>query len=176
MSATSLYHNLSKLGRVQLPSGTSYALIDYNGRELIAPIFNTSTAYAQGDYVVYQDELYCFTAAHSAGSWNANQVTKTDVSNELKVLKEAISGGIHYIGVTQTVIYDGCTNPEIITTGVVSAQTGDLVILDVTNPDLSTDLTSATYPISITKNAYYRRTAVVTDYYIANATNGTVPS
>lgn len=64
MSATNLYHNLPKLARVKLPSGTEYAVIDYNGRELIAPIFNPEVSYLAGDFVVYEDNLYTFNTAH----------------------------------------------------------------------------------------------------------------
>ena len=34
-----------------------------------APKFNTRTAYAADDYVIYQDVLYKFNAAHAAGAW-----------------------------------------------------------------------------------------------------------
>ena len=33
--------------------------------------FSTSTAYAVGDYCVYQGDLYRFKTAHPAGAWNA---------------------------------------------------------------------------------------------------------
>ena len=68
MAATDTYHDLPKLGRVKLPNETEYALIDYNGRELIAPVFKTSLAYSVGDLVIYEDELYRFTTAHAAGA------------------------------------------------------------------------------------------------------------
>lgn len=176
MSATDLYHDLPKLARVQLPSGTSYALIDYNGRELIAPIFNTSIAFASGDYVIYQDELYQFTSAHAAGVWNVNQVRgPITVGDELNDLRNAIAGGVHYIGKTTTPIYDGYTTPIIIINGSsVTASTGDMVILDVINSNIATILPSGG-DYSIQKNNYYKHlhpmaTDTVYNYYIANET------
>lgn len=130
MAASNPYHGLAKLGRVQLPSGTSYALIDYNGRELIAPIFATSASYAVGDYVIYSDELYIATAAHS-GAWNADHFSKVTVGSELKSIKASISGGIHYRGHTTSSLYEGATtNPIIINGASYTAVAGDMVILD----------------------------------------------
>ncbi len=63
--ATDLYHDLPKLARVKLPSGSEYALIDYNGREMIAPIFDPASTYNVGDYVVYEDQLYVCLAQHT---------------------------------------------------------------------------------------------------------------
>ena len=52
--------------------------------DVVASDFSTSTAYAIGDYVIYNGVLYRFTAAHSAGAWDANDVTAVTVSSELK--------------------------------------------------------------------------------------------
>ena len=41
--------------------------------------FSTSTAYAVGDYVTYNNSLYEFTSAHSAGDWNSADVTQINV-------------------------------------------------------------------------------------------------
>lgn len=41
--------------------------------------FSTSTAYAIGDIVTYNNSLYEFTSAHSAGAWNIADVTQIDV-------------------------------------------------------------------------------------------------
>ena len=45
----------------------------------IAPAFSTSASYVIGDVVIYENNLYKFTSAHSAGAWNANDVTATTV-------------------------------------------------------------------------------------------------
>ena len=41
--------------------------------------FSTSTAYEIGDYVTYNNSLYEFTSAHSAGDWNSADVTQINV-------------------------------------------------------------------------------------------------
>lgn len=38
--------------------------------------FNTSTAYAVGDEVIYQGDIYTTSTAHSAGAWNSSDFTK----------------------------------------------------------------------------------------------------
>ena len=58
-----------------------YPAMDEAARESIAPVFSTTTAYAVGDYIYYDDKLYRFTAAHSAGTWNTSQVTEVTVGN-----------------------------------------------------------------------------------------------
>lgn len=50
----------------------------------LAPAFSTSTAYAVGDYVTYNDDLYRCTTAHAAGAWAAGDFTQVTVGNELK--------------------------------------------------------------------------------------------
>ena len=147
MAATSLYHNLAKLGRVQLPSGTEYALIDYNGRELITQIFNTAASYQTGDYVIYADELYRFSADKAAGTWDSTKVTgPITVGDELKRLENAISGGVHYVGKTITQLYEGSTTATISIGGSpYTAVAGDMVIFDRANG-------STTYQIDMAYN------------------------
>jgi hypothetical protein len=57
----------------------------------IAPTFSTSTSYAVGDYVIYEDQLYECTTAHSAGVWNNADFTSTDITTEIKDAKEDLS-------------------------------------------------------------------------------------
>lgn len=68
-------------------------VIDDNIYEIvseIAPLFNTSTAYAVGDYVIKDAVLYRFKTAHAAGkSWKSTEVVSTTVANELKSLRSA---------------------------------------------------------------------------------------
>lgn len=127
--ASNPYHGLAKLGRVQLPSGNTYALIDYNGRELIAPMFSASGEYVVGDYVVYDDDLWRCSAAHSGAAWNADHFEQVTVGSELRRIESAISGGIHYRGHTTSSLYDGSTtNPIIINGSPWHAIAGDMVI------------------------------------------------
>lgn len=65
-------------------NGTDYTLNDPN----IANEFG-SGAYAVGDYVYYQGNLYRFTSAHTAGSaWSSSEVTQVSVKGEIIKIKE----------------------------------------------------------------------------------------
>ena len=57
----------------------------------IAPLFDTSTAYAIGDYVIKDATMYRFKTAHTAGAWNASQVDEVTVGSEIKDIKQATS-------------------------------------------------------------------------------------
>ena len=59
----------------------------------LASNFSASTAYAAGDYVIYSGKLYRFTAAHSAGAWNAAHVTEAKLADEVSDLKTALRSG-----------------------------------------------------------------------------------
>lgn len=169
MAATSLYYNLAKLARVKLPSGTSYALVDYNGRELIAPIFSTAASYESGDYVLYSadgygSELFRFTQAHTAGAWDANEVEKVNVGSELKRIEGAIVGGVHYRGKTITPLYDGATtNPISINGASYTAEAGDMVIF---NKDGSSSVLTYATATAYSIHTYVKNDGIV---YITNA-------
>lgn len=128
----SIYADLSKLGRVKLPSGTTYALVDIDGRAIIAPDFSASSAYAVGDHVIYGDNLYRAKVNVTAGEWSASDWGLVTVSSEIKRLEGIISGGVHYSGKTTTPLYDGATtNPISIGGSSYTADSGSLVILDL---------------------------------------------
>ena len=59
--------------------------------DIITSTFSTSTAYAAGDYVIYEGVLYRFNTAHSAGVWDSSQVTLVKVCSEISDLKSAIN-------------------------------------------------------------------------------------
>lgn len=65
--------------------------IDSSVGNIITPVFSPSTAYSVGDYVIYNRELYRFTTAHQAGSWNSSHVAKTNLAQESNSLKSAIN-------------------------------------------------------------------------------------
>ena len=48
----------------------------------VAAQFSTAIAYAKGDLVLYGGVLYKFTAAKSAGTWNASKVEAVDSHTE----------------------------------------------------------------------------------------------
>lgn len=54
---------------------------------ILAPEFNTTTAYGVGEYVTYDGSLYRFTSAHSAGAWNSSQVV------EIKAVGQYVTAG-----------------------------------------------------------------------------------
>lgn len=48
----------------------------------IAPVFDATETYAEGDRVMYGDELYVFNTAHT-GAWDAADADKSDVDTEI---------------------------------------------------------------------------------------------
>lgn len=49
----------------------------------IAPVFSTATAYTTGQLVMYEGQLYKFTADHAAGAWSTLDTTTTTVAAEI---------------------------------------------------------------------------------------------
>lgn len=163
-----IYSDLSKLGRVQLPPsggqsvGPIYALIDVDGRLMLAPKFSTESSYSIGDHVIYNDNLYRAKANVAAGAWSSSSWDNVTVDSEIKRLEGLIGGGIHYRGKTTTALYDGATtNPITIGGNSYTALSGDLVILDLAS-------VASTYA---TATAYAIHTYIVNGgiYYITNA-------
>lgn len=54
--------------------------------------FSTSTAYAVGDIVTYENGLYEFTSVHSAGAWNSADVTQIDVVGIIGNINTVLEG------------------------------------------------------------------------------------
>ena len=54
-----------------------------SGSELIGDVFSTTKSYSTGDYCIYNNVLYLFTADKSAGTWDASKVAATLVGTEL---------------------------------------------------------------------------------------------
>lgn len=157
---------MANISKIQLPGGTIYTIVDRAGRAMVAGDFSTSTAYAVGDYVIYNDKLYEFTSAHPAGAWNSDHVMQTTTTDEIKQLKNTISGGIHYIGKTTSKLYDGATtNPIVIGESRVNVNTGDMVMMDVT--EVAGDAVS--FPLTIPSDTFdYIKVQTITpltDYY-----------
>ena len=55
-----------------------------------APDFGTGTAYASGQYVWYEGDLYRFTADHAAGSWTGTDAVQATIGGELSDHEETI--------------------------------------------------------------------------------------
>lgn len=54
---------------------------------ITASSFSTETAYAAGDYVVYNGKLYCFTADHAAGAWTGSDASACKMADEISRVK-----------------------------------------------------------------------------------------
>lgn len=67
-----------------------------------ADLFSTSTAYAVGDYCIYDGKLYRFTNEHPAGAWNATHATEAQLGPDLAALRsklaEAALSNVHHYG------------------------------------------------------------------------------
>lgn len=63
----------------------------------IAPTFSNNTAYAAGDYVWYEGNLYRFTSAHAAGNWTGTDAVQVVLSNELFSFADDGNGNITII-------------------------------------------------------------------------------
>lgn len=59
---------------------------------MIAPAFNTTTAYAIGDKVTYNHHLYIFKTAHSAGDWNGNEVDAYEITGDSIITETLVAG------------------------------------------------------------------------------------
>lgn len=59
--------------------------------------FNTTMAYAVGDYCSYKGSLYRFTTAHPAGAWNDSHVNLIYILNEVKKNTNAIDANTKLI-------------------------------------------------------------------------------
>lgn len=57
----------------------------------LAPAFSTSTAYAVGQYVSYDGNIYKCTSAHSAGAWVAGDFTLVAVGSELREINSNLT-------------------------------------------------------------------------------------
>ena len=70
--------------------GENYTINDPN----IANEFSTYAAYAAGDYVYYQGNLYHFTAAHAAGAWTGTDATQVKLGVDVSDLKSAMNAEV----------------------------------------------------------------------------------
>lgn len=101
-SVKQLKYNLPEGGgEVFYPLTITEAVEDENGKALdliltdvmgsMGDAFSETATYTVGDYCIYQDVLYKFIAAKSAGAWDVNAVSKTTIDAELKSLLNQIN-------------------------------------------------------------------------------------
>ena len=73
-----------------------------NIKDSISDAFSEEKDYAVGDYCIYLNSLYKFTAAKAAGAWDGSKVIPVSVSQELAALNSKHSvigeqvGNFHY--------------------------------------------------------------------------------
>jgi hypothetical protein len=75
-------------------NGTTYTWSNWQqiaDNATFAPDFSASTAYAVGDYVIYNGDLYRCTVAHSAGAWKSSHFTVVTVGSELETKADKTS-------------------------------------------------------------------------------------
>lgn len=80
----------------------------------VAPVFSASTAYAAGDYVTYNGQLYLFTVAHAAGAWTGTDAEAASIAPTVSQLKTALTYFDDIPGTVQTVNFDTDGNPSSI--------------------------------------------------------------
>ena len=71
--------------------GTVHDINDTGARGMISPdVFSTAAAYEAGEYCIYNNTLYKFTEAKSAGAWDDSKASATDIASELSALNSSI--------------------------------------------------------------------------------------
>lgn len=60
------------------------------GNPMIAEKFSTESSYAAGEYCINDGEFEKFTAAKTAGAWDASKATETTVGEELTALNSTL--------------------------------------------------------------------------------------
>lgn len=82
-------------------AGDCWELADKAVEQNIAPAYSTSSTYAVGDYVLYNNALYrCTTAIATAEAWTAAHWTAVNVGSELTDYKEdnsQLEGDINFL-------------------------------------------------------------------------------
>lgn len=84
--------------------GTQYDVCDTVARAAVSDEFSTGATYAAGDYCIYENTLYKFTAAKEPGAWDASKVAATQIGDELSQLNGKIDWKL-YKGTNCTVYY-----------------------------------------------------------------------
>lgn len=137
------------------------------------PVFSESTAYAVGDIVVYEEALYKFTSAHSAGAWDPTEVTEVPVTEE--VYKKVSTIGITSSGIDISggnyvrISANGSPAITIDATGIDMETAGrvQILALDASNSAIRFGSeASPNFAVGISGDLYAKR--VTTDELIIN--------
>lgn len=71
-----------------------------------APTFDATTAYTAGDYVLYNSDLYRFTADHAAGAWTGTDATAVKIGGEIGETRSAALTNSDVLTLTSPSILD----------------------------------------------------------------------
>ncbi len=130
----------------------------------LAPAFSTSTAYAVGNFVMYQNKLYRCIIAHSAGAWNTSHFS-------LATLNDVVSAGsitgtlpIAHGGTGKTTATDAINNfINSLPTSETSPQDADYYVAQYAGG-------------GTTNNTYIRRSVSALWNYIKSKITGAISS
>ena len=90
--------------------GTVHDINDTGARGMISPdVFSTAAAYEAGEYCIYNNTLYKFTEAKSAGAWDDSKASATDIASELSALNSSLEMNTENITDGVIVYYNACT-------------------------------------------------------------------
>ena len=123
---------------------------DYDFVPEVAPIFDTTTAYEIGDWVIKDAVLYRFTTAHAAGAWNANQVEEITVGEEVeKALNKTVD-------VDKTLTIDGAAADSKTVGDELTGLKADLNnVAEIMYPNTDVVVASVPSTSQATANNYY---------------------
>lgn len=72
----------------------------------MAPVFDATAAYSEGDYVWYAGQLYKFTADHAAGTWTGSDAQAAKVADDVADLTRQLSDfGLSVVGGKLNITY-----------------------------------------------------------------------
>lgn len=130
----------------------------------LAPAFSTSTAYAVGNFVIYQNKLYRCIATHSAGAWNTSHFSLATLNDALSVTNASGTLPIAHGGTGKTTATDAINNfINSLSTGDATPQDADYYIAQYAGG-------------GTTNNTYVRRNVSALWNYIKSKITGAISS
>ena len=144
-------------------NGTPKSIGDSKSRTNTAEEFANNIAYAKGDIVIYDGNLYEFKVAHSVGSWDFSQVTQTNLGNKITEAKVLIVEFASLSATSGTLV--------TVSNSKIKSYTKPLPILNLQYPEYQLDDWTITVPdnggsVSITGTA--SSTATTGKIYLVN--------
>lgn len=135
----------------------TYETPDVEGDD-IAPLFDDTAAYSEGDLVYYEGVLYKFDADHAAGAWDPTEATQTSVAAEFNQLKNTliVLVGIHRI----TPIVTNLNNSQYVTLFNNNfADKSGVIMMDINDGSYS-------YMVTLNTHSTYQRALYKADNYV----------